>query len=324
MRSTKLLAVLAVIAGVAGCASNTAAPPATTSSQPATQSEPSSLIDALAHIKATDSTRSYVQYVDNRALHELISDMRIQDGNVRRLGLGELGPGEGVIGKTVGVEASQMRTRIVAGAWPDEAGLWYGTYDVSKVNAWFKTNGGTPDASGDATRWLVGNDFQQSVKEPFRTLVPRGAFNVVRTTPNSFAWSAAGIRLAEITDPGNDTLATDETIAPLTQCLGNVKAAMIQQLDHVYYAAGLRATSEDDVTEVACILPQSADQAKAMLDKTKDHLPSGGHVPKDTIVALTGPSDSIVQFTWHYPHPYPVGQFISALYTGDFERMLHS
>jgi hypothetical protein len=264
MRSTKLLAVLAVIASVAGCAGKPAAPPATTSSQPATQSEPSSLIDALAHIKATDSTRSYVQYVDNRALRELISRTRIQDGSVGRVGLGELEPTEGLIGNVVGVDANDMRTRIVSGVWPDEAGLWYGTYDVSEVNAWFKTNGGTPDVSGDATQWLVGNDFQQSVKEPFRTLVPRGAFNVVR------------------------------------------------------------ATSEDDVTEVACVRPQSADQAKAVLDKTKDHLPTGGHVPAGTTVVGTGPSDSIVQFTWHYPQPYPVGQFIGAHYAGDFERFLHS
>lgn len=103
------LAALVVVAGVlTGCTVPTTPPP------PAPH--PVSLTDALAMVRATDTTRAYLEYVDQSALN---GKLPVSFAPLVDVGLG-------------GLDASRLpdtSTRLVIGQAPDTMGIWLGDYD---------------------------------------------------------------------------------------------------------------------------------------------------------------------------------------------------
>lgn len=273
-RGLGVIALVAILAGGCGGAPEV---PSSQPSESASRPAPSGLREALARVRANDTTRGYLEYIDSTALNALFSG---QDPYrfipIENVGLGGLARNARILGRNVGVDPAQTRTRLVAGRGSDSAGMLFGSYDMSKVNTWFERNGGVREDAGTGTRWRTGTDKRAPTDDRVERLVADGSFNVVQTGPDWFAWSHAGDSLAWFVEPGDATLATDETMTSLADCLGDATFAVIERMPSgVTYAAGMQVGQGTEVTEMICARPPSASQVTAMVDKAnrllRDH-----------------------------------------------------
>jgi hypothetical protein len=206
---------------------------ACTAETPDPQPKPEPEVDltaALGMVRATDETRAYVEFVDQRAV-----DARGGAETMNALGHGDLDASDQRVVDELGVFAD-TRTRILVGAAPATAGLWLGEFDRSTVDSYFAESGAEKTATGDTTLWRSDAD----------------ALRLVHTAPGTFAWSATETPLTWLINPGDSTLAEDETTAALATCLDDPAMAVVAaQPSDVTLAVGVRFTGADAV-EVAC------------------------------------------------------------------------
>jgi len=77
-------------------------------------------------------------------------------------------------------------------------------------------------------------------------MAPPQQFNNIRTGTGAFAFAPADEGIDWVTDAGDTTLAGDDVLVPLANCLGDVIVARLQATGE---AAGVR----EDGTEVLCL-----------------------------------------------------------------------
>lgn len=248
-------------------------------------------------VRATDETRSYVEYVDQAAVDEFGGT-----DTMAGLGFGGLSARAEQVSGTLGV-GEKAKTRIVVGQAPGTAGLWLGDYDRSTVDSWFAKAGAERASTGDATVWLSTDT----------SLTEDDTLHAVRTAPASFAWSPAETSLDWLTKPGKATLADDPAIADLATCLGDAKIAVIAaQPTGGTFAVGVLFDGAD-ATEVACAAaPGGTD---AMLASAQAALADGGLPGKSVEIGLSG--DSVVRLQWLRLSGNSVGMFYSMLLGGE-------
>jgi hypothetical protein len=263
VRSRVLAITLGVVtmAGVAGC------------SDDADGGGGSGLMAALGKVKATDSTRGYVEYGNldaTRSLHEADKKRFVL---LTGFGTGELRNYARVTASAegLGFDPQAQRTAIAAGSPPEWAAIIWGDYDVNAVNGRFAELGIERSANGDTTTWTSSADGDIDLRDPLVQIAGPGTLNNVRTAPGSFAFAPKSQTLSWVTDPGGDTLAGDQTMKSLANCLGDVVAAVINRSrdSDATIAVGVRAPSTTDVTEVICVAPGTRDPASI-----RDHITS--------------------------------------------------
>jgi hypothetical protein len=109
--------------------------------------EPSRLSDVLAMVQANESTRAQLEYLNGAEVRALISPSRLSGGGLGDVALGSPGAAGYAFGEQIGVDAARMRACVVVQDEPVEAGLWFGDYDVARVDEWFADNGGRREKS---------------------------------------------------------------------------------------------------------------------------------------------------------------------------------
>ena len=192
--------------------------------------EPSRLSDVLAMVQANESTRNQLEYLNGAAVRALISPSRLSGGGLGDVALGSPGAAGHAFSEQTGVDAALMRACVVVQAAPIEAGLWFGDYDVTRVDEWFVGNGGRREESAGATLWRTAPDFHtcDTAADGCAAPLEIAALNVVRTAPGSFGWSVAQAPLTWLTEPPKEPLAAVPSFAEVAECLGDAVAAIIQ------------------------------------------------------------------------------------------------
>jgi hypothetical protein len=250
VRSRLLAIALAAItlAGVVGCSDDEGG---------------SSLLAALGKVRATDSTRGYVEYGNVAAARALLEADRKRFVTVTGFGLGNLRSYAKVVSEDLGFDPLTFRQAIAAGSPPDWSAIIWGDYDVKAVNNRFAEMGVERSNQGISTTWTASADGKIRLNNPLARVAGPSTLNNVRTAPGSFAYSPKRDTLFWVTDPGGDTLAEDPTMKTLAQCLGDVIAAIISRAENSTetLAVGVRAPSTTDVTEVICVAPGPRDPA---------------------------------------------------------------
>jgi hypothetical protein len=261
-RGFAIMLVAAVLAGVVGCSEDDAGG--------------SGLLEALGKVRATDSTRGYVEYGN------LVATRGLREADGKRFailggfGMGQLRSYSKVLAEDLAYDGLAQRAAISAGSPPDWSAIIWGDYDVNAVNNKFAELGIERDGNGDTTTWTSSADGDIELRNPLVTIGGPGSLNNVRTAPGSFAFSPKRDTLSWVTNPGGDTLAEDQTMKTLAQCLGDVVAAVIARNPGAaeMLAVGVRAPSASDVTDVICVTPGTGDPA-AIRDHVSGELSNG-------------------------------------------------
>lgn len=269
VRSRVLAIMLAAvtIVGVVGCSDDA-------------EGGESGLLEALGKVRATDSTRGYVEYGNvaaTRALHEADRERFV---TLTGFGMGNLRTYYKVVSEDLAFDPLTMRAAIMAGNPPGWSAIIWGDYDVNAVNNRFAGLGIERASNGDTTTWTTSADGTIDLNRPIVKIAGATTLNNVRTAPGSFAFSPTRDTLSWVTDPGGDTLAKDPTMKTLAQCLGDVVAAIITRAEGrtESVAVGVRAPSTTDVTDVICVAPGTRDPA-SIRDHATGQL-AGGQSPQ--------------------------------------------
>lgn len=238
---------------------------------------------ALGMVRATDETRAYLEFVNQTAVNAHGGAEAMND-----LGFGDLAASSQRVVTELGV-VDKNRTRIVVGEAPTTAGLWLGDYDRSTVDTYFAEAGAEKTPTG---LWRSDDD----------------TLHLVHTAPGAFAWSPAETPITWLTEPGDITLAKDETTAALAECLDNPAIAVIAaQPTDVTFAVGVRFTGPDAV-EVACA--HAPGRTDALLTAAK-----AAGLPDDQ-VEITRTGDT-VRIEWTRLSGNPIDRLYPMLRSGE-------
>jgi hypothetical protein len=236
------------------------------------------LVTALARVAADDNARGYVEYGDVARIAALTD--RGDDRGKRFLSLA--GYGFSPIATTtrlmadeLGFDPLKMDGAVLAGEPPHQAGVLWGDYDVDALDRELAGRDIPSDDSGDGTRWTVAGDLEIELDGPLAGIARASELNDLHTAPREFAYATSRAGLGSVTEPGDRTLADDESTRRIAGCLGDVAAAVIAKMgdDPVTYGVGVRVTSGGDVTEVACLLPDG--DAPALRGRVERELADG-------------------------------------------------
>lgn len=318
IRAIMLAAV--TLAGVVGCSDDGAS------------GGGSSLLAALGKVRATDSTRMYVEYGNvaaARALHEADRERFV---TLTGFGMGNLRNYYQVVSEDLAFDPLTLREAIAAGNPPDWSAVIWGDYDVNAVNNRFAELGVERSDDGDSTTWTTSADGDIRLDSPLATIAGPSTLNNVRTAPGSFAFSPKRDTLFWVTDPGGDTLAEDPTMKTLAQCLGDVIAAIITRGENSTetLAVGVRAPSTTDVTDVICVAPGTRDPA-SIRDHATGQL-ANGQSPKadrpwsellpNAKVEVTGFPDPFVRVIATPGGDNPPGRVVQMLHNRELNVLL--
>jgi hypothetical protein len=270
----------------------------------------------LAQVQSTETTRAKLEYVNSAAVRELISPERVRNWPVGELALGHLRGIEYHVGRLLGVEAEQMRTRVLVDGADGQAGRWIGEYDVARTDRWLADNGGEQEEFAGGTLWRTGpddsiHDYENSANPTgAQSLAASGSLNVVQTAPGSFSWSVALEPLTWLTQPPTASLAEEPDFAELADALDDAVAAAVHRHESgVTYASGVEVATVDEVTEVVLARAGSVERAEEMVaNATRAR---GGKLPAATEITLVG--DSTVRAAWRTRTGHPITGFHIAL-----------
>jgi hypothetical protein len=279
VRTGVIVMVLAMaVWGVAGCMSGgNGNPGKTDKAVPDGKTEPG-LLPALGRVRATDSTRKHIRYGDLAATRALVEADQKRFQKLHVDSSGDLGVFSPSISDNLGFDPLSFREGVKAGIAGDWAAILWGDYDVDAVDKRFAAFGIERSTTDGATTWTIDADNRRPDSGPLIWIAGPKALNNVRTRPGSFAYAIRRDTLAWVTDPGDDTLARDPKIKALAGCLGDVVAGLISAeptkvVETV--AAGVRAPSATDVTEVICIAPGSRERAEEIRRHASEELSTG-------------------------------------------------
>ncbi|MPZ80044.1 MAG: hypothetical protein GEV28_06485 [Actinophytocola sp.] len=233
------------------------------------------LLGALGKATATDTNRTYVEYGDLAQVRALTDRDEDRFQGISGYGYGVLAPMTVVISEELGFDPRAMDEALTVGRPPDWAGVFWGDYDVAELDQELEGRDIPSEKSGDGTRWTSADDREINFEGPLAGIARTSELNNIRTADGSLAYAPTRAGLGWVTDPGADTLADDESLRALAGCLGGVTVAVLSRPegDVTAYAAGVRAPSADDVTDVACLAPDG--DADALRDHVERELRDG-------------------------------------------------
>lgn len=151
---------------------------------------------ALARVADSPATSVRVEYGDLAAVRGMLGSGKARFERVRDFGSPDLVPVAGRLSAGLGVDPRSFATAIAVGQAPDWAGLLLGEYD----SAGAAKRVGDPAVAGD----------------------PAGVPALARIGAGggAFAYASSQEGLAAVERPGERTLAANEVLAPLADCLG--------------------------------------------------------------------------------------------------------
>ncbi|HEV2777925.1 MAG TPA: hypothetical protein VGX25_00855 [Actinophytocola sp.] len=316
MRRSKIIAILSAVVVVAGACSS--------------GGSGSALLGALGKVRATDSTRQWIEYGDLAALRSLRDANRDRFLSLTGSGMSNIARYDKTVAENLAFDPLSMRTAVTAGAPPNWSGIIWGFYDVAAVNDKFAALGIERTGDLGGTTWSASPDGTIRIDSPLVETAGPATLNNVRTAPGSFAFSPKRDTLALVTDPGSDTLADDPTIRSMAHCLGDVVAAVISRArGPETLAVGVRAPSATDVTEVICVAPATRDPA-ALRDHARSELQTGrsalsgrpwSELLPDATVQVTGLPPAVQILAKPAPDA-PAGRSIQMLLAADLDALL--
>lgn len=235
------------------------------------------LLGALGKVAANDRSSVYVEYGDLAALRGLAGADNDRFARLATVGLGSLATRFKLVDDKIGVRLPDFGTALTAGQPPYYASVAWGDYDVDAVNGKLSGLGIEHHEADDATFWRSAGDREVRPDGPFADLNVVTELNSIRTAKGSFAHGPAEEDLRWVAGPSSSTLAGDPVLRGLADCLGDVVVAVIERPkgSEVGYAAGLRAPTATDVTEVLCAHPDSADRSSQLRERASSQLAAG-------------------------------------------------
>ncbi|HEY0453872.1 hypothetical protein [Actinophytocola sp.] len=238
-------------------------------------SAPSGLLGALGKVAATAEDKNYVEYGDLAKVRELVRKDKERFLNVAGYGYGQLSATSVLMAEQLGFDPQAMDQAVTAGTPPKWAGVFWGKYDVAKLDRELAGRDITSSKSGGATLWTSAGDNELSIDGPLGEIAPTGQLNNIRTADGSLAYAPTKAGIDWVTNPGGGTLADDAGLRKLAGCLGDATAAIMSRPDgdSTAYAVGVRAPSADDVTEVVCLAPSG--DANGLRDRVERELSDG-------------------------------------------------
>ncbi len=236
LKRTKIVIAVSAMAALGACGGGGDATP-----------DDEGLMAALGEVRATAETRVYVEYGSPGRIKALADQARFQQ--LQGYGYSSIANYSKVIADKLDFDPAELDEAVVAGQPPRWTGVLRGDYDVAAVDGKLGDLGIDSQDDDGGTRWNSADDYEIDLADgPFRGIVTTSEFNNIRTADGSFAYSPARAGIDWVTDPGGETLADDDTVAPLATCLGDVVAATIVEGQ----AVGVRVAGSD-ATEVICL-----------------------------------------------------------------------
>jgi hypothetical protein len=288
------------------------------------------LLAALGKVRATDSTRQWVEY-GNVVAAQVLADQEKRFLGLTGFGMGNLRNYARAIPEELGFDPLRFREAVSAGSPPDTTAIAWGDYDVNAVNAKLAEFGIERSDDGDATTWSASPDGSIRIDSPLVQIAGPNTLNNVRTAPGSFAFAARRDTLSWVTDPGDDTLAEDPAMKSVAECLGTVIAAIISRdgRSTMTIGVGVRASSPTEVTDVICVAPGDRDPA-SIRDNASRQLAEGqsavtarpwSELLPDAKVEVAG-DPSYVRLTANPGADNPPGRVIQMLMNRDLNFLL--
>lgn len=258
------------------------------------------LLGAMGRVRATAETRVFVEYGKPGATEAL-----------RGYGYSAIAPYAERLKDTLALDLDGFDQAIHVGNPPKQATILWGDYDVATVDDKLRGLDIDDEAQFGGTRWRSADDNEISFDGPFTDMAPPAQLNNILTTDDSFAFAPAAEGIDWVAEPGDDTLADDDVLAPLATCLGDVVAAQLMATGE---AVGVR----QDSTEVIC-LKGDQDQVSAAL---KEDMPSTGE-PWDSLLpgAEVTQDGALARVTVPAQDGKPVGRVLRLAMTGDLASL---
>lgn len=258
--------------------------------------EEDGLLGAMGRVRATAETRVFVEYGEPGAIKDL-----------RGYGYSAVAPYAERLKDTLALDLDGFDRAIHVGNPPKQATILWGQYEVATVDGKLRGLDIDSEAGFGGTRWRSADDNEISFDGPFTDMAPPAQLNNILTTNDSFAFAPAAEGIDWVAEPGDDTLADDDVLAPLATCLGDVVAAQLMATGE---AVGVRR----DSTEVIC-LKGDHDQVSAAM---KEDLPSTGE-PWDSVLpdAEVSQDGALARVTVPARDGKPVGRVLRLLANGD-------
>ncbi|GAB3897262.1 hypothetical protein GCM10029964_079830 [Kibdelosporangium lantanae] len=222
---------------------------------------------AMTKIADTPTTSGYVEYGDtaNLRLHQEFT-------NLRGYGWSPLATAMFQVKDRVGLDPDKVAGAITAGLPPDATGLLTGDFDPATIGARLTAAGGREEKAGDLTKWTLAGDHEINLDSPFADLGIVNQLNKVAAGRSTFAFASTTAGLQATIDP-DKSLARNPTLAALSNCLGDVRVAVLAVARQpAPIAAGVR---DNPTTDVLCVLAPDGDKAKSWAKTAGDNLDHG-------------------------------------------------
>jgi hypothetical protein len=264
------------------------------------------LLGALGRVAATAETRAYVEYGEPAAVAALPDKDRYLP--LRGFGYSSIAMHSVTVEDALAIDLDGFDGAILLGEPPKQATVLWGEYDKAAVDGKLRDLGIDSELGFRGMRWRSAPDYEINFADgPFTGVVPLNQFNNIVTGGTSFAFAPAEEGIKWVTEPGDETLADDDVLAPLATCLGDVIAATLLATGE---AVGVRR----DASEVICL---DGDQA-TVTDALKGTVPSSGE-PWDQVLpgAEVGEDGSLVRITVPAQDDKPVGRVLRMMVNGD-------
>lgn len=265
------------------------------------------LLGALGRVRATAENRVSVEYGEPAAVRALLDQDKARYQTLRGFGYSAVAQYGGRLDDALGLDLDGFYQAIHVGNPPKQTTILWGEYDVATVDDKLRGLNIDDEAQFGGTRWRSADDNEISFDGPFIDMAPPAQLNNILTTNGSFAYAPAAEGIDWVADPGDDTLADDDVLAPLATCLGDVVAAQLMATGE---AVGVR----QDSTEVICL---EGDQARVSA-ALKEDLPSTGE-PWDSVLpgAEVTQDGALARITVPAQDGEPVGRVLRLILNGD-------
>lgn len=267
------------------------------------------LLGALGRVRATAQTRTAVEYGEPAEVSALMAKDRSRYQALQGYGYGSVATYSVKVEEALGLDLGTFDSGIVAGEPGKQATVLWGEYDVSTVDGKLSDLGIDKESSPfEGTHWRSADDYEIDFENgPFTEVAPPAQFNNIVTRADAFAFAPAAEGIDWVTDPGEDTLATNDVLGPLATCLGDVIAAQLQ-------ATGEAVSVRKDGTEVICLARDEAQVSEAL----KGKVPSTGQSWDELLPnAEVGTDDGLVRITVPAQDDEPVGRVLRIMLNGD-------
>lgn len=316
------VACAAALSMVAGCSEDGDEPP-----EPPDRGG-GGLLRALGKARDTAESRTFIEYGDLERVRQLTGGDRERFRQLQGYGFGTIAPNAKLIDNALAFDPLAFDTGLMVGRPPKWGGVLWGSYDLDAVNDRLaEREVPRQDAGGGATVWTSAEDYSSDVgRGPLADAVQLGEFNSLRTQRDAVFYGPAGETVAWLAEPGEPTLAGDEDLASLADCLGDVVIATITtpRQNATTFAVGVRVDDAGEVTEVACVTAEGnterlRDRVAGELEdgRSKTGQPWSEALPNGE-VEVTG---ELVRITSRPGADEPVGRMPRLLANGDLEAL---